>query len=68
MQDPFLGFDLLPHTVLGVPIFTHAMSYLECELTCHMDVEGDHDIFVGKVISVVTPQPHVHVRDNGMRY
>lgn len=69
-QDPFLGFDLLQNTVLDVPIFTHALSYLECELTCHMDVEGDHDIFVGKVVSggYFQGEPHVHVRDNGMRY
>ncbi len=45
-DDPFLGFELRP---AGVPIMADAMSYLECELSCHMDVEGDHDLFVGVV-------------------
>jgi flavin reductase (DIM6/NTAB) family NADH-FMN oxidoreductase RutF len=68
--DPFLGMDLLPQTVTGVPILAGAMSYMECEVVCHMDVEGDHDIFVGVIRAGALHggEPHVHVRENGLKY
>lgn len=68
--DPFLGFDLVHDTVLGLPLLAHAMGFLECELTCHMDVEGDHDIFVGVVRNgrYFGGEPYVHIRDNGFKY
>ena len=28
---------------------TDSMAWLECQLSCHMDVEGDHDLFVGVI-------------------
>jgi flavin reductase (DIM6/NTAB) family NADH-FMN oxidoreductase RutF len=69
-EDPFLGLDLLPHTVTGVPILAHTAAYLECEMVCHMDVDGDHDIFVGVIRAgaYFGGEPHVHLRENGMRY
>jgi flavin reductase (DIM6/NTAB) family NADH-FMN oxidoreductase RutF len=69
-EDPFLGFELLPNGVSGVPILAHVMAYLECELTCHMDVEGDHDLFIGQVRagSYLSGEPYVHIRDTGFRY
>lgn len=69
-EDPFLGLDMVQDTVLGVPIVAGAMSYLECEVNCHMDVEGDHDLFVGVVRNArfVGGSPHVHLRDNGFKY
>ncbi|MEO1236022.1 MAG: flavin reductase family protein [Planctomycetota bacterium] len=48
-DDPFLGYDLVPSKLGGVPIIKDALAYFECELACHMDVEGDHDLFVGVV-------------------
>jgi flavin reductase (DIM6/NTAB) family NADH-FMN oxidoreductase RutF len=48
-DDPFLGLGLMTGHLLGLPLLADALSYLECEVTCHMDVEGDHDIFVGAV-------------------
>ena len=69
-EDPFLGLDLLPHAVTGVPILAHTAGYLECEMVCHMDVDGDHDIFVGVVRagSHTGSEPHVHIRENGLKY
>jgi flavin reductase (DIM6/NTAB) family NADH-FMN oxidoreductase RutF len=69
-EDPFLGFDLVQDTALNVPILSHAMSYLECEVVCHMDVDGDHDLFVGKVKAGAfhEGEPWVHLRDNGFKY
>jgi flavin reductase (DIM6/NTAB) family NADH-FMN oxidoreductase RutF len=69
-EDPFLGFELVQNTVTGVPILVHCMSYIECELSCHMDVEGDHDLFVGIVRggNFFSGEPHVHIRENGFKY
>lgn len=69
-EDPFLGFDLLPDTVLDAPVLATTMSYLECEVACHMDVDGDHDLFVGVVRggSFLGGDPAVRLRDDGMKY
>jgi flavin reductase (DIM6/NTAB) family NADH-FMN oxidoreductase RutF len=69
-EDPFLGFEMVPDTIAGVPILARTLAYLECELTCHMDVEGDHDLFVGAVRAgnYLGGNPQVHLRDNGLRY
>ncbi len=48
-DDPFLGFELRPSVLGNVPIMTGSLAYFECELSCHMDVEGDHDLFVGRI-------------------
>ncbi|MCE9590053.1 MAG: flavin reductase family protein [Planctomycetes bacterium] len=70
IQDPFLGLELVHDSVLTLPLLAHTLGFLECELTCHMDVEGDHDIFVGIVRNgqYFGGEPHVHVRDNGLKY
>ena len=49
-EDPFLGFTLRPSVMGKVPIMSESMAWLECELSCHMDVEGDHDLFVGRIL------------------
>lgn len=46
-DDPFLGFELRKSVLGGVPLVKDALGYYECELSCHMDVEGDYDLFVG---------------------
>jgi flavin reductase (DIM6/NTAB) family NADH-FMN oxidoreductase RutF len=67
-DDPFLGFDMIPNT--HVPILANVVGWMECELRCHMDVEGDHDLFVGliKAGNFFEREPHVHLRDNGFKY
>ena len=67
-DDPFLGFELVAGR--EVPILVGTMAYLECELTCHMDVEGDHDLFVGVVrhAGCKGGAPKVHVRESGFQY
>lgn len=69
-EDPFLGFDMIHDTVTHVPILSHVMSYLECEVTCHVDVEGDHDIFIGTVRGgdFIDGNPWIHLRENGFKY
>jgi len=71
-DDPFLGYDLLPTELPGLPVFRDCIAYLECELAAHMDVEGDHDIFVGAIRGGGTPKAgepaHVHWRESGFKY
>ena len=50
-DDPFLGFKMLGATSTGLPILANVIGFLECEMICHMDVEGDHDLFVGRVVN-----------------
>ena len=69
-EDPFLGVELINDTVMRVPILANTLSYLECEVTCHLDVDGDHNLFVGRVKggNYLSGDPHVHIRKNGYSY
>ena len=73
-EDPFLGFELVQGQLPNLPLLTGTLAYLECELTCHMDVEGDHDLFVGTIRGGACHRkgqkikPHVHLRTNGFDY
>jgi flavin reductase (DIM6/NTAB) family NADH-FMN oxidoreductase RutF len=68
-EDPFLGFDLRADTVTGVPILSRVLGYMECELACHMDVEGDHDLVgVVKGGAYLGGDPEVRIRENGLKY
>lgn len=71
-EDPFLGFELVTGVLAKLPILANTMSYLECELVSHMDIEGDHDIFVGAVRGGALRQPkdppHVRLRESGQDY
>ncbi len=68
-DDPFLGIDLIP-SQRGVPILRQSLGYMECEVAYHMDVDGDHDLFVGRVINgaYLNGDPFVHLRTNGLKY
>jgi len=68
-EDPFLGFEMLSNNS-GVPILANVLAYTECDLACHIDVEGDHDLFIGKVYrgKYLSGEPHVHLRNNGFTY
>lgn len=37
--------------VTGVPLLAEALAYLECELRQTLEVDGDHVLFIGEVIS-----------------
>jgi len=68
---PFLGQQLTKPVMTKLPILASAKSFLELELVCHMDVEGDHDIFVGTVRNAGYNgpfEPMIHVRQDGMAY
>jgi len=69
-EDPFLGFEMMQDTVTHVPILAHVMSYMECEVRCHVDIEGDHDLFIGTVVGgkYLEGEPWVHLRKDGFGY
>ncbi len=69
-EDPFLGFELVHPRQVGLPILKTSVGYVECELSCHMDVEGDHDLFVGRIISAARfgGEPIVRLRESGFEY
>lgn len=46
--DPFLGLPTKT-TAAGVPILLKALAWLECELTRHLDVEGNCELYIGLV-------------------
>lgn len=71
-EDPFLGYEMLTGVLPNLPILANTLSYLECELVSHMDIEGDHDLFVGAVrggsLRQAAGVPHIHLRDTGQNY
>ncbi len=70
-EDPFLGLEMRHDTLTHVPILANVLSYLECEVKCHVDVEGDHDLFVGTVLNgqvLGDAEPWVHLRKDGFKY
>ncbi len=50
-EDAFLAFNLLRQTETGAPVISSVAAFFECIVSCHMDVDGDHDLFVGKVVN-----------------
>ena len=69
-DDPFLGFELRQGNLARVPILANCLAYLECELACHMDVDGDHDLFVGRIHGGGRKDgtPKIHLREHGFAY
>ncbi|MDX1682211.1 MAG: flavin reductase family protein, partial [Phycisphaeraceae bacterium] len=69
-EDPFLGFNMLPHAETTVPVLADALAYLECEVACHVDAGADHDVFIGEVKAgdYLEGEPDVRLRENGFNY
>lgn len=63
---------MIQGTLPKLPILANTMTYLECVLVSHMDIEGDHDLFVGAVrggsLRQTNCQPHIRLRDTGQDY
>ena len=49
-EDPFLGHCLVPDTG-RVPIPAASASWVRCDLIRHLDIEADHEIYIGRVIA-----------------
>ena len=69
-EDPLDGLDTA-RRITGAPILRKALSFLDCELMRHIDVEGDHDLYVGLVRdggNLHDGQITVRLRENGYKY
>jgi flavin reductase (DIM6/NTAB) family NADH-FMN oxidoreductase RutF len=52
----------------GSPVLRRALSYLDCEVVRHIDLESDCDLYVGRVRAggmLNGGTPLVHIRGNG---
>jgi flavin reductase (DIM6/NTAB) family NADH-FMN oxidoreductase RutF len=69
-DDPFLGASLAESLQGKLPILQTSVGFLECELVCHLDVEGDHDLFVGRVTAGgrFAAEGEVVIREDGFAY
>jgi len=69
-ENPFDGLKLR-RDVTGSPILERALAYLDCALVRHIDVEADHDIYVGMVRGgdrLSDEEVNIRLRENGLRY
>jgi len=48
--DPFLSFEV-DRLVTGSPILKRAAMAIDCEVVRHVDLEADHELFVGEVVA-----------------
>lgn len=46
--DPFVGMTAM-NSPSGAPVPARALSYIDCELARHVDIDGDYEIYVGVV-------------------
>lgn len=66
-EDPLVSI-LTTKAPSGSPIIDRALSYLDCELVRHLDIEGDCGLFIGLVRSgsiLHTEEPAVRYGSNG---
>lgn len=47
-DDPLQGMEVLRRTT-GSPILARTQAYLDCQLLRHLDIEGDHNLYIGLV-------------------
>ena len=55
----------------GSPIIARAVAYMDCELVRHVDIDGDHDLYVGMVRDAGMLNHgviNVHMREDGFTY
>lgn len=48
--DPFDAFEVVT-LVTGAPILAKSAAALDCEVIRHFDFDGDHEMFVGRVVA-----------------
>ena len=48
LEDPFLSLPVTP-SPNGAPILQHALSWLDCEVIRHIDLDSDYGLYVGRV-------------------
>lgn len=69
-DDPLAGIETFRRAT-GAPIIRKSLSFMDCELIRHIDVEGDHDLYVGLIRDGGTlhdGQVTVRLREDGFNY
>ena len=70
-EDPLASYRLAD-SVTGAPVLERAVSYLDCELIRHVDIESDHDVYVGLIrgagVRDAAPAARPRLRDSGFEY
>ena len=49
-EFPFQSLEL-HRAATGAPIIAKSLAYLDCEVVRHVDVEADHDIYIGHIVA-----------------
>jgi flavin reductase (DIM6/NTAB) family NADH-FMN oxidoreductase RutF len=65
------GYDFLNGTATEAPILDRGIGYLECELAEQVKTDGDHVLFIGKVVNSDLRQPEhlpLHEWETGKQY
>lgn len=47
-DDPLQSLDTF-RRFTGSPILARTQAFLDCELVRHLDIEGDHDLYIGMI-------------------
>ncbi|MEX2672898.1 MAG: flavin reductase family protein [Phycisphaeraceae bacterium] len=47
-EDPLESLEIMRRAT-GSPILARTQAFVDCELVRHLDIEGDHDLYVGVV-------------------
>jgi flavin reductase (DIM6/NTAB) family NADH-FMN oxidoreductase RutF len=69
-DDPLAGIETMRRAT-GAPIICKALSFMDCELVRHIDVEGDHDLYVGLIRDggpLHNGRITVRLREDGFKY
>lgn len=63
-EDPFVSLrsSCAPS---GSPILARALGYLDCELTRHLDIESDYEVYIGLVKQAKATAPDCRIGQNG---
>jgi flavin reductase (DIM6/NTAB) family NADH-FMN oxidoreductase RutF len=48
--DPFASFDV-EMLATGSPVLSRSLSVIDCQVVRHFDLEADHELYVGQVLS-----------------
>lgn len=69
-EDAMQGLSYL-YKETGSPIIAKSHCYMDCELVRHVDIDGDHDLYVGlirKADVLREAEVAIRVREDGMKY
>lgn len=69
-DDPLAGIECCRRAT-GSPIIKKSLSFLDCELIRHIDIDGDHDLYVGLIRDggvLHEGRATIHIRDDGFKY